>query len=270
MPSVTTVLGPIYVEDSGPANLPTALLWSSLFTDHTLWDRQVEALRSAGWRTLALDPPGQGKSPGPDRTFTMEECTQVALQLLDAMGVDKPVLVVGTSWGGMIAPRVALAAPERVSGLVMFNTTAEPADFWTKMGAILLTWMLRFKTLDKLVNDIVVSVNLTEDNQRKRPEVAANFIRSFRSWDRARLIMTVRSVLVDRDGTLDRLQGVKVPTLVVSGSEDKTLPTPHAVRMAERIPGARQVEVPGCAHLVTLEAPDVANRLMLELAEAVC
>jgi len=73
----------------------------------------------------------------------------------------------------------------------------------------------------------------------------------------------VRSVLVDRDSMLDELPNVKAPALIVSGGEDTVLPTVHSQRIAAKLPNARQVEVPGAAHLVPLEAPQAANSLIL-------
>jgi len=74
MPLIPTTLGPLYVDDQGLPGEPVALLWPSLFSDHRMWEAQIGLLRAAGWRTLALDPPGHGYSPGPGRLFTMEEC----------------------------------------------------------------------------------------------------------------------------------------------------------------------------------------------------
>jgi len=71
-------------------------------------------------------------------------------------------------------------------------------------------------------------------------------------------------VLVDRDPLLDALPRLKVPALVVSGKEDHTLPSFHSQRMAQKLPNARHIEVSGAAHLVPLEAPDEANRLILD------
>jgi 3-oxoadipate enol-lactonase len=93
MTTVSTILGPLYLDDEGSVDAPAALLWPSLFTDHHMWDQQVAALRDVGWRTLALDPPGHGRSPGPQRGFTMDECAEAAVQVLDAAGLRKSVKI---------------------------------------------------------------------------------------------------------------------------------------------------------------------------------
>jgi 3-oxoadipate enol-lactonase len=138
METVRTILGDIYVDDQGDRAEPLALLWRSLFTDHSMWRCQIPALRAAGLRTLAVDPPGHGRSRGLDRVFTMDACAQAALQVLDAANVGGSVVVVGTSWGGMVSPRIALLAPDRVRAMVLFNTTAESAaPFDWARGALL-------------------------------------------------------------------------------------------------------------------------------------
>ena len=252
------------MDDQGNADEAVALLWPSLFTDHSMWRYQIPALQSAGLRTLALDPPGHGRSKGLERDFTMDECAEAAIQALDALNVHTPVVVLGTSWGGMIAPRIALRAPDRVRGIVLFNTTAESATLYLRAQNTLLTWMLAIGALDKLVDRMIVSLQLAPDTRRLKPELAAELSRNFRSWNRRGVINSVRAVLVGRDSTLDVLRNVKAPALVVSGKEDTILPSPHSRRIAERLPKARHVEVAGAAHLVPLEQPDVANTLILD------
>jgi 3-oxoadipate enol-lactonase len=264
MKTATTILGDLYVDDQGNHNQPVALLWPSLFTDHTMWRNQIPKLRSAGLRTLTLDPPGHGQSKGVDRGFTMDECAKAALQVLDAKNVHSAVLLLGTSWGGMIAPRLALLAPGRIRGMVLFNTTAESATLFDWARSMLLTKMLAIGALDKIVDRMVVSLQLAPETRRRTPELGTELSRRYRSWDRRGLINTVRSVLVDRDSALDALHKVQAPALVVSGKEDTILPSPHSCRIVERLPNARHVEVDSAAHLVPLEAPEAANRLILE------
>ncbi|HEY2679036.1 MAG TPA: alpha/beta hydrolase [Steroidobacteraceae bacterium] len=267
MSIVSTILGPLYVDDQGSADLPAALLWPSLFNDHHMWDYQAVALRAAGWRTVALDPPGHGHSPGPGRRFTMDECVEAAVQVLDAIEVVAPVVLFGTSWGGIVAPRVALRIPNRVKALVLTNTTAERPTFLTRANAILLTKLLAIGAFDNTVDRLIMSLNLAPATRLREPMLAANLAARFRSWDRRAVIESVRSVLVDRDGALDALSAVHVPTLIVSGAEDTVLPSALSRRIAEKMPNARHVEVPGAAHLVPLEQPQAANELILNFLQ---
>jgi 3-oxoadipate enol-lactonase len=261
---VETTLGPIYVDDGGESEQPTALLWPSLFTDHRMWRHQIPLLREAGWRTLAVDPPGHGQSPGLGRGFTMDECALAAVQILDDAGVRAPTVAVGTSWGGFVAPRIARLAPTRISGMVLFNTSAERGTTVERLKARLLTTLLSIGALDKMTAPMILSGLLTPETLRREPELGTELAGRFLGWDRRRFIATVRSVLIDRDATLDALPDVQVPALIVSGAEDHTLPSVHSRRMAQQLPNARHVEVAGAAHLVPLEAPDDANRLILD------
>jgi 3-oxoadipate enol-lactonase len=264
MTTVNTILGVLYVDDHGEPDEPTALLWPSLFTHHRMWRHQIAPLREAGWRTLALDPPGHGRSPGPGRGFTMDQCAQAAVQVLDATDVRAPAVVLGTSWGGFVAPRIAMLAPERLSGMALFNTSAERGTAFEQTKATLLTKLLAVGALDKMTARMIVSGLLAPGTQRREPQLGGDLAEQFLSWDRRRFIATVRSVLVDRDPVLDALPELKLPALIVSGQEDHTLPSFHSQRMAQKLPNARHIEVSGAAHLVPLEAPHEANRLILD------
>ena len=262
--TIKTILGPIFVDDQGKPDQPVALLWPSLFTDHRMWRHQIRALHDNGWRTLATDPPGHGRSNGPGRPFTMDECAEAAIQILDATGNYAPVAYLGTSWGGFVAPRIALRAPKRISGMVLFNTSAERGTPFERIRATALTKLMAISALDKRTARMIESGLLAPGTRRQQPEIGADLADHMLAWDRRALITSVRSVLVDRDPVLDALAGVNVPTLVVSGKEDRTLPSIHSQRIAEHLPGARHVEISGAAHLVPLERPDEANSLILD------
>ena len=267
MRNVPTNIGPIYVDDQGRADEPVALLWPSLFTDHRMWRDQIAALREVGWRTLSLDPPGHGQSPGPRRGFTMDECAEAALLVLDATEVRTPIVIIGDSWGGFVAPRIALRAPNRVSGIVLFSTSAERGTPMERTRASILTKLLAIKALDTIVMRMIVGLMLAPETQRRQPKIGAELSERLAGWNRGGVINTVRSVLIERDAVLDSLPKVGVPALVVSGNDDKLFPSLHAARIAEKLPDARHVEVPNAAHLIPLEMPRVANSLIIEFVQ---
>jgi 3-oxoadipate enol-lactonase len=264
MTAVDTTLGSLYVDRQGEPDQPAALLWPSLFTDHRMWRHQIGPLLEAGWQTLALDPPGQGRSLGPGRGFTMGECAEAAVQVLDAADVRAPVVVFGTSWGGFVAPRIAMLAPKRLSGMVLTNTSAERGTPFERIRATLLTKLLAIGALDKVTARMIVSALLAPETQRREPELGAELAAQFLTWDRRRFIATVRSVLVDRDSVLTALPEVTVPALILSGKEDHTLASVHSRRMAQQLPNAHHIDVSGAGHLVPLEKPDEANRLIFD------
>jgi len=209
-------------------------------------------------------PPGHGRSPGPQRGFTMDECAEAAVQVLDAAGLRKSVVLLGTSWGGFVAPRIALRAPDRVRSMVLFNTSAERPTAFNRANAMLLTTLFAIGALDGVVNHLITSALLGPQTRRSQPQIEACLAMQLRTWDRRAVINTVRSVLVGRDGVLDALPGVSVPALIVSGEQDTILPSVLSWRIAEKMPNARHVEVPGAAHLVPLEVPNAANSLILD------
>ncbi|MGI4801937.1 MAG: alpha/beta fold hydrolase [Janthinobacterium lividum] len=264
MKTIPTGLGPIAYDDQGETGQSVALLWPSLFSDHRMWEAQIGPLRAAGWRTLALDPPGHGASPGPGRLFTMDECTAVAVTLIDALPADVPVVMLGTSWGGMVAPRVAHARPSRLAGLVMTNTTAEAPDLKTRLTAKLLTVMLRIPAIDDRVDTMLLSMQLSELTRSENPEIGRTYAARFRSYRRKPFIQAVDSVLVRRDAFLDKLGEVTTPALVLSGADDTILPTAMNRRIADRMPNAEAIEIEGAAHLVPVERPEQTNALMLD------
>jgi 3-oxoadipate enol-lactonase len=264
VPTVQTNLGTIYVADQGAADAPAVLLWPSLFTDHAMWRQQIPVLHEVGLRTLALDPPGHGRSPGPARGFTMDECAEAVEAVLDAAGVDAPIVLLGTSWGGFVGPRFALRAPDRVRGLMLFNSSAERGTLLERAKALLLTTLLGVRLLDGVTGPMIVSGLLAPETRRLQPETGRELAKKFLSWDRRGFNTAVRSVLVDRDAVFDALSDIRVPTLVVSGQQDHTLPSAHSARIAATVPGARHVEVADAAHLVPLEAPGEANALITD------
>jgi 3-oxoadipate enol-lactonase len=114
----------------------------------------------------------------------MKESAQAAVQVSDTTDVRALVVVAGTFWGGFVAPRIALLVPKRVSGLVLFNTSAEPGTPVERIKATLLTKLLAVRALDKVTGRMIVSGLLAPETQRRQPELGADLAEQFLTWDR--------------------------------------------------------------------------------------
>lgn len=262
--TVPTTLGPLHVQDAGPADGPVALLWPSLYSDgDTSWGAQLDGLHALGWRTLLVDPPGTGGSAPASRRFTMEECGEAALRVLDDAGVDQAVFF-GLSWGGIVALRVALTAPRRVTALVLSNTTARGVGLRERLQVRVTSLLTRIGIPGGL-GRLVVAGMLSDHSRRHDAGLASELAATVDSLDRAGLARAARSVLGDRTDVVGALHRITAPTLVIVGAEDKALPqAPHSDDLAERIVGARLEVLPRVAHLSPREEPAKVANLIKE------
>ena len=102
---------------------PTVLLLHGFPDTHIVWRKQVPVLAAAGFRVLAPDLRGYGRSdaPGGIYDYTLEKLRGDVLSLLDVLKIDK-VSLVGHDWGGLIGWQLAALATQRIERLVALST----------------------------------------------------------------------------------------------------------------------------------------------------
>ncbi len=114
---------PLYVYTGGknfdPAK-PTVVFIHGVLNDHSVWILQSRYFANHGWNVLALDLPGHGKSGG-KAPASVQEAADSVIGLLDAAGISKAILM-GHSFGSLIALHAAAEHPQRVSQLGMVGT----------------------------------------------------------------------------------------------------------------------------------------------------
>jgi len=264
MSYVRTRLGRWFYEERGVARRPgdpAVVLWPSLLFDGGMWKHQIEPLAALG-RVVVFDGPGHGKSEVPP-PFSLEDNADALLDAFGELHVDRAVLV-GLSWGGMLAMRMALQHASRVHALALFDTSAEPEE-----RARALKYRL-FASIGKrvglppsLMDAQIVPLFFAERTRRDRPELVERFVRAANGFSREGLARAALAVVVKRTDVLPRLHVVRVPTLVACGKEDRATEPVHSERIAERIPGAKLVLLDGCGHVGPLEQPAAVNEVLV-------
>jgi len=255
---ITTPLGEVAVSVSG--NGPAIVMWPSLLMDHTLWTAQVEHF-ARRFTTVAVDPPGHGRSDGLTRTFTFDECAEVLRAILDGLGIERAHLL-GNSWGAMIGGTFAARHPDRIGCAVLMNGTASPPPGRQRFEYRALLAIARLlRGIRPPLTRSVVRAFLGPTSLRERPAAVQHVLAAARAVDVRSVSYAIRSVVPMRPDQTDLFATIRTPVLVIAGREDATFPLPEVRRMAEAIPDAEFQVLDGAAHLVALEVPDVVNKL---------
>jgi 3-oxoadipate enol-lactonase len=215
------------------------------------WQHQLAFFSQQGFRAAAWDARGYGDSDDYEGPLQFDDFTADLARTLDFLGEDKGHLA-GLSMGGRIARNFALAHPQRVLTLTLANTSPG-FDALSPEEVLLFIEQRRNRTPESARRIL---------GTRARAGAHDALLASFHALRNESYLKTLEaSVAQDRDAPLERLA---VPTLVITGDEDRVYPPELAQRMARRIPGAELAVLEACGHLSNLEQPERFNEVMLE------
>jgi len=222
----------------------------------------IEPLAALGWHAVAPDLRGHGRSDRPTDAgaYSLELMAADVLALADWLGWDRFALL-GHSMGGGIAQLVALAQPERLTGLILASTFHGPVPGISMELVQLGCWVVREAGMEGLADAQAA-------RRAENPESVAAFERlqeaipGYAEQSRARLVSTSPDMwmamaprFVDQEDRLSRLAALDVPTAVIVGELDGTMGD-DCRRLASTIPGATLTVIAGAGHMPQLEDPD--------------
>jgi 3-oxoadipate enol-lactonase len=234
----------VHYELSGPAKAPVLVFSNSLGTTFSMWDPQTSAVGKTV-RILRYDTRGHGKTsvtPGP---YSFDQLGQDVLDLVDALKIEH-FWFCGLSMGGVIGMWLGLHAPQRVRKLVLCSTAAKigTAETWnTRMAAVRKGGM-------KSISQGAMERWFTAKFREKAPDVIE---RTKRMVESASVDGYVACCAALRDADLrESIGAIRAPTLVISGAHDPATPPSDGHFIAERISGARYLDL-DAAHLSNIE-----------------
>jgi 3-oxoadipate enol-lactonase len=230
---------------------------------HGAWDEQLAFFSQRGYRAIAWDQPGYGDVPAVE-PYDLERIAE-AVQAMVQREVGEPAVLVGHSMGGFVAQETYARHPESVRALVLAFTSAafggSGSDFAREFIAA------RIGPLDagRSMGEIAAQLMPTLRSARSDPQGLARAERLMaavppQTYRKAVALLT----------TFDRralLPEIRVPTLLVAGSDDKTAPASVMERMAARIPGAEFVKLEACGHLGPMDQPEAFNAVLLDFLQ---
>lgn len=246
----------------GDPTAPPVVMGTSVGTRLAMWDPQVEAL-ARRWRVIRFDTRGHGASPVPDGPYSVVELAGDVIALLDHLGVDR-FAYCGLSLGGAIGQQLAVDHPDRMRSLVLCCTA-------TRFGAP-AEWRARADRVRAEGTDWLVETTrekwFTPGFSAHSPGQADRLLAMLRETPPEGYAGCCEA-LAEFDSRA-RLKEVGTPALVVAGEDDPVTPPDAAAELADAIPGAELLRVPGAAHLASVEQPDAVTRAFVDHLTRTC
>lgn len=255
---------------------PVVFLHGGILDCHDFRDA-IRLAAGRGYRAIAFDRPGYGLSERPKKKITPFDQARYLHHALQAMGVQKPVIV-GHSWSGLLSLAYALMYPESVSGIVLLAPAmykegypAEHGDPLSKLmtapviGDLAIRLFLKTPLARKMTETMLKQTFAPEtppDSYRER--VYATFLRP------GQIKANREDVLAFPPAALEaskRYAEIRHPVAVVVGEDDPFGTKAQALRLKKDIPHAKLNIIPRVAHMIPQNHPELVIEAIQTIAD---
>ncbi|MFH1812420.1 MAG: alpha/beta hydrolase [Pseudomonadota bacterium] len=255
----------LHVVEAGPIDAPALLLLHGFMVSSATYETLQKHLATR-YRVIALDAPGHGQSSRPCRELDAVYQARVTLGVLDALGVDR-VVIVGQSMGAMTGLALAARAPRRVRHLIAINPAGFDPGALRRMGMGLFVQESMYRSGPELAfwltalgsSQDLGEPGLADLNEQLQLQRDPGWARSMAS--------VYRSLRAGGGETLARQ--VTVPVTLVFGLQDAAYDESYRARIRATLPAARVVDVENCGHNVHHDAPQRLIEIVDETASRV-
>ncbi len=242
-------------------------------TSSFIWRNIAPPIALSNRTAFALDLFGYGESDRPfDADFGISAQAEFVDRALTALRLPKATIV-GLDVGGAVALRLATSRPERVDKLFLINPVAldelpsgditalqrNTARFAFRVGSSILG-------VAPILGEMLHSGVADESNMPD--QLVARYLAPFVGEEGLNHLLLLARSVDDEDMEVDELRQLPQPALIVWGDQDPWVGPKFADRLADLIPGARVVHLPGVGRLVPEEAPETLVTLLLEFIGA--
>lgn len=233
---------------------PTVVLVHGFGLDRQMWQWLVPDL--TGFQVVTYDLIGHGQSPDPQGRPDLRMFGEQIRRLIDHCGIER-CAVAGFSLGGMIARRFALDHADRMTALAILNSAHDRTP--EERAAILKRVCAARQSGPSATVESALGRWFTAPFRHANPAVMDQ-VRRWVIANRAEVYPQIYRVLAEGDAELAQPIGaIRCPTLVMTGAEDRGNSPAMTRRMAEVIPGAEAVILPGLRHMGLAENPALFN-----------
>jgi pimeloyl-ACP methyl ester carboxylesterase len=247
----------IFYRDTGGNGAPVILLHAATGSSR-VWDYQIPAFTAAGYRVIAFDRRGWGRTEIDPAQSKPSTAADDLVALLDQLHLDR-AHIIGTAAGGFAALDFTLSYPQRVRSLVVANSIGAVQDpDYLEMGR-----RIRPPEFDKLPPEF----------RELGPSYRAANAEGTERWVELEKISRppgppAPAQPLRNHITFAMLESIQAPTLLLTGDADLYAPPPILKLFAARIKGSETLVIPEAGHSAYWEQPDVFNRAVLKFLAA--
>jgi 3-oxoadipate enol-lactonase len=250
--------------DDGPG--PAVVLLHGFPLSRAMWAEQLSGIGST-YRVIAPDLRGHGDSPAPEGVYTMDEMADDVIELLDFLSISERFVLGGLSMGGYVALSLVMRYPDRVRGLMLFDTragadTPEAAQNREASARAILQADSAKAFVDGMIPKLFAPITLEQRPERVEP------MRAVMEKNTPRGVAGALRGIAIRPDRRAGLSGIQVPTLVLVGEHDVITPPAEAKALAAAIANAQLEVIPDSGHMAPYENPSAANAVILRFLKS--
>jgi 2-hydroxy-6-oxonona-2,4-dienedioate hydrolase len=213
---------------------------------------------SKKYKIIAPDIIGYGKSDKPQVDYTIEFFTQFILEFLDTLSLQS-IFMIGNSLGGQIAAECAATQSQLIKKTVLVTPSGIMKKSTPALDAYITAALYPTHESVKSAYEMMMG-----KNKQVREETIDNFISSM-SRPNAKMVFISTLLGMKNAPTLtEKLQLIKIPTMLVWGTEDKLIPFEYAKQFAASMKNCYFVEMKNCGHTPFEEEPEKFSKLILD------
>jgi len=242
---------------------PWVLLSHGLATDLGMWDELADQLKSR-FRVLRYDARGHGGSAATEGDYTLDQLVADAVGILDAIDV-REAHFAGLSMGGMVGFGLMLDHPRRIRSAVIADSRHTTTPDFTK------AWLDRARAVRRGGIEAILTSTVERWSSaglaQRNPAVIVRMEKMIRNTSPAGYCGCAAALARLNYG--HRLGEIRIPTLVLCGTEDHGAPPENTRQMHAMIKGSRFLEIEQAGHISNIEQPMIFNAAVANLFDEV-
>lgn len=241
----------------GTPNLRSVILLHGMNFFGETWATTIEILRKEGWRVIAIDQIGYGRSSKPILHYSISTHASNTKRLLDHLGIATTDIVTH-SMGGMVASRFAASYPDTVGNLAMINqiglTDARSGRPWRDTSEVYKASLAR--DYPEIVKGMRAYYVNWKPEYMKYVKIHYGWTRSG-DWPRMAMVRALQQQAIYADPVVYDWPRIKARTLVIGGEKDGPNYPAQAKRVADTVQNGQLYLIPNIGHNPQFEAPDL-------------